>query len=106
MKQRILMLPAIPMMVFGLMLISLFQASGVEAASPGQHVLGTVQHHVTAPATNLIYHGGPVMAGTSKDYAIFWEPTGSYVSPNYNSLIGSISDLCPLLLWTRTCYNR
>ncbi len=87
MKQRILMLPAIPMMVFGLMLISLFQASGVEAASPGQHVLGTVQHHVTAPATNLIYHGGPVMAGTSKDYAIFWEPTGSYVSPNYNSLI-------------------
>src|SRR5258706_2497262 len=79
MKRRILMLPVIPMMVFGLMLISLFQASGVEAASPSQHVLGTVQHHVNAPATNLIYHGGPVMVGTSKDYAIFSEPTGSYV---------------------------
>ena len=87
MKRRIMMLPVIPMMVFGLTLISLFQASGVEAASPSQHVLGTVQHHVNAPATNLVYHGGPVMAGKSKDYAIFWEPTGSYVSPTFNSLI-------------------
>lgn len=91
MKRRIMMLPVIPLMVFGLMLISLFQSAGVEAAalpaSPSQHALGTVQHHVTAPATNLSYHGGPVMAGASKDYAIFWEPTGSYVSPGYNSLI-------------------
>src|SRR5579863_492496 len=92
MKRRIMMLPVIPLMVFGLMLISLFQSAGVEAATPTaspsqQHMMGTVQHHVTAPATNLIYHGGPVMAGASKDYAIFWEPTGSYVSPGYNSLI-------------------
>src|ERR1700726_3262802 len=91
MKRRITMLPVIPMMVFGLMLISLFQSAGVEAASstasPNQHVLGIRQHHVTAPASNLIYHGGPVMAGASKDYAIFWEPTGSYVSATYNSLI-------------------
>jgi hypothetical protein len=34
MKRRIMLLPVIPMMVFGLMLISLLQASGVEAASP------------------------------------------------------------------------
>jgi len=27
------------------------------------------------------------MAGTANAYAIFWEPTGSYVSPTYNSLI-------------------
>ncbi len=27
------------------------------------------------------------MVGTVKTYAIFWEPTGSYVSPTYNSLI-------------------
>ena len=27
------------------------------------------------------------MAGTANVYAIFWEPTGSFVSPNYNSLI-------------------
>jgi hypothetical protein len=36
---------------------------------------------------NLIYHGGPVMAGNMKAYAIFWEPTGSFVSPTYNELI-------------------
>jgi hypothetical protein len=27
------------------------------------------------------------MAGTANAYAIFWEPTGSFVSPTYNSLI-------------------
>jgi hypothetical protein len=88
MKRRIMMLPLIPMMVFGFMLISLFQTAGGEAAPPAQHVLRTRQQHVNAAASsNLIYHGGPVMAGVSKDYAIFWEPTGSYVSPTYNSLI-------------------
>ena len=91
MKRRILMLPVIPMVIFGLMLIGLFQSMGVEAASlpvaPGLHGMGTVQNHVTAPNTNLSYHGGPVQAGTSYDYAIFWEPTGSYVSPGFNSLI-------------------
>jgi hypothetical protein len=87
MKRRIMMLPVIPMLVFGLMMISLVQASGVEAASPGQHVLGIRQQHMNIPTSNLVYHGGPVMAGMSKDYAIFWEPTGSYVSPGYNSLI-------------------
>lgn len=38
-------------------------------------------------ASNLTYHGGPVMSGTMQVYAIFWEPTGSSVSPTYNSLI-------------------
>ncbi len=37
--------------------------------------------------TNLTYNGGPVMAGTMHVYAIFWEPTGSYVSSSYNGLI-------------------
>jgi Phosphate-induced protein 1 conserved region len=36
---------------------------------------------------NLIYHGGPVMAGNMKAYAIFWEPSGSVVSSTYNELI-------------------
>ncbi len=27
------------------------------------------------------------MVNTANAYAIFWEPTGSYVSPTYNSLI-------------------
>lgn len=38
-------------------------------------------------ATNLLYHGGAVMGRTAHAYAIFWEPTGSFVSPTYNSLI-------------------
>jgi len=38
------------------------------------------------PQLNLTYHGGPVMAGTTNVYAVFWEPTGN-VSANYNSLI-------------------
>ena len=36
---------------------------------------------------NLIYHGGPVMAGTMKAYAIFWEPPGFPVSARYNQLL-------------------
>lgn len=35
----------------------------------------------------LTYHGGPVMAGTTHVYAIFWEPPTGSVSANYNSLI-------------------
>jgi hypothetical protein len=41
-----------------------------------------------SPTTsNLIYHGGPVMAGEMKAYAIFWEPRGSFVSASYNRLL-------------------
>jgi hypothetical protein len=41
---------------------------------------------LTPLATNLSYHGGPVMTGTASVYAIFWEPTAN-VETNYNSLI-------------------
>jgi len=37
--------------------------------------------------SNLIYHGGPVMAGEMQAYAIFWEPGGSFVSAMYNKLL-------------------
>jgi hypothetical protein len=40
-----------------------------------------------ATASNVIYHGGPVMAGNMKAYAIFWEPSGSFVSSTYNELL-------------------
>ena len=33
----------------------------------------------------LQYNGGPVEATGSKNYLIFWEPTGSVVASNYNS---------------------
>jgi len=35
---------------------------------------------------NVTYHGGPVMAGPTNVYAIFWEPSSS-VSAHYNTLI-------------------
>ncbi len=40
-----------------------------------------------AASDNLVYNGGPVMAGTMQAYLIFWEPAGSFVSDSYNSLI-------------------
>ena len=40
-----------------------------------------------AASNNLVYNGGPVMAGTMHAYLIFWEPSGSFVSNTYNSLI-------------------
>lgn len=48
-----------------------------------------VQHPQTSQPLargNLIYHNGPVQAGTANVFAIFWEPTGN-VSSRYNSLI-------------------
>jgi len=39
-----------------------------------------------ASVANLVYHNGPVMhADTS--YAIYWQPPGSTVSPNYESVL-------------------
>lgn len=35
----------------------------------------------------LQYNGGPVEASGSKNYLIFWEPTGSTVASNYNSTL-------------------
>src|SRR5207244_12606131 len=46
-----------------------------------------LQASPNAGVGNLQYHGGPVMGGTARAYAIFWEPTGSFVSSTYNSLI-------------------
>jgi len=58
------------------------------AVNSHAHIMGN-KHSVTkfARGSNMTYHNGPVMTGTANIYAIFWEPTGSYVSPTYNSLI-------------------
>ena len=71
------------------MVVGLLQPLNANAASPSRtHLLKTWQkvHHY-AGVGNLQYHNGPVMVNTANAYAIFWEPTGSYVSPTYNSLI-------------------
>lgn len=35
----------------------------------------------------LIYHGGPTMRTGSTNYLIFWQPSGSYMSPTYKTLL-------------------
>jgi hypothetical protein len=65
------------------------------AAVPEQHAqfLRTTTHDTQARATNLTYHGGPVMQLKSQTYAIFWEPptlqdgSSAPVSSTYNSLL-------------------
>src|SRR5216117_2462659 len=54
------------------------------------HVLwakGSAPNAASDTTGNVIYHGGPVMAGNMKAYAIFWEPSGSLVSATYNELL-------------------
>jgi hypothetical protein len=60
------------------------------AASSGKFPIAGMKPNgsskVVGGSGNLTYHGGPVMAGTSKDYLIFWFPTGSTVSSQYVSV--------------------
>ena len=58
-----------------------------DSPNPNIHYIRPASYNLAGTSDNLAYGGGPVMAGTAQVYAIFWEPTGSYVSPNYNSLI-------------------
>jgi hypothetical protein len=62
-------------------------ASGkaVGPASGAARALESAPGSVTA--SNVLYHGGPVMAGQMQVYAIFWEPAGSFVSSKFNMLI-------------------
>ena len=67
-------------------------ASNGTAKSHSVHIFHSRGHarpnvsRAASSASNLTYHTGPVMAGTTNVYAIFWEPTGN-VSTNYNNLI-------------------
>lgn len=51
------------------------------------HYLRPASYSVAHASQNLAYNNGPVMTGTTQVYVIFWEPRGSFVSSNYNSLI-------------------
>lgn len=59
------------------------------AGSGSTHTLGLRGYEPGAHGNskNVVYHGGPVMVGTSVDYAIFWQPIGSKISKTFNSLI-------------------
>ncbi len=85
----VFMVPVLLLAVFALI------PTSTMAASP-QHVphffLKSISSSSTASlkkvraGNNLIYNGGPVMAGTANVYAIFWEPNNN-VQSGYNSLI-------------------
>ncbi len=95
MKQRPRLLFLLPLLVFVLVAGALVRPSSVQAAS--STMLMSTPHFFWAQGraptsggptkSNLIYHGGPVMAGEMKVYAIFWEPKGSFVSSTYNKLL-------------------
>ena len=89
MLQRMRGLYLLPLMTLALLVVSLMQPLSAGAASLGKiHLFKTkLQASPNAGVGNLQYHGGPVMGGTARAYAIFWEPGGSYVSSTYNSLI-------------------
>lgn len=77
MKQRPKLLLLLPILALTLVAGLLMNPSSARAASTSG-----------GPTTsNLIYHGGPVMAGEMQAYAIFWEPRGSFVSATYNKLL-------------------
>lgn len=73
-------------MLLGLLASPLSASAAAHNQAHAMRTKGT-QRQVSARGSNLIYNGGPVVEGTANVFAIFWEPTGSVVSTNYNSLI-------------------
>lgn len=66
--------------------------SGARRGHPGPVVLHRTKLQARAAwlasgADNLTYHKGPTERPRSTSYAIFWQPTGSYMSPTYQSLL-------------------
>ena len=88
MKQKLRMLSLSPLLTIALLVLALLLPLNASAATGNIHLLRT-KHQASPNAGfgNLSYHGGPVMVGTASAYAIFWEPSGSYVSSTYNSLL-------------------
>jgi hypothetical protein len=91
-KQKGRKLLLVPFLAFALFLMALAGPLNASAASVGNPHLTQTKQHITKsavqPNANLLFHsGGSVMAGTAHFFAIFWEPSGSFVSATYNSLI-------------------
>ncbi len=89
MKRSILRFSLFSSSLLALLLLAsgLVQPLTVNAASLSARQAAGQHANLNPNSGNLTYHGGPVMVGTVKTYAIFWEPIDSYVSPTYNSLI-------------------
>lgn len=94
MKQRPRLLFLLPLLAFVLVAGALVHPSSAHAAAASKvlksnpRIFWEKGHAPSSPTNrNMIYHGGPVVAGTMKSYAIFWEPDGSHVSSTYNKLL-------------------
>ncbi len=88
---RKLIVPVILVPALLIAIVVLLPLRAFAAVTPQHHTphffLKSSLHGKQVPlASNLTYHGGPVMNGTANVYAIFWEPTGN-VQAGYNSLI-------------------
>jgi hypothetical protein len=91
-KKKALLFSAFPVLALAILAVALIGSMAAQATAPNNaapiHITKIRGAAVVPNAqANMSYHGGPVMAGTTKAYAIFWEPTGSSVSATYNSLI-------------------
>ena len=87
---RLFLFPMLAVTVVAGLLMNLSSARAASGEvlmpSPGAlWALGDAPRSVTS--SNVLYHGGPVMAGEMQVYAIFWEPRGSFVSSKFNRLI-------------------
>ncbi|HEY1350935.1 MAG TPA: hypothetical protein VGF67_15045 [Ktedonobacteraceae bacterium] len=88
----ILLVLVCTLVIIGPLGVGAFSRHGVTTQQPGSHAPHLFFRHKTKAqmlqmlGSNLNYGGGPVMAGTMRVFAIFWEP-GNNVSANYNSLI-------------------
>ncbi|MEO8970495.1 MAG: hypothetical protein ABI406_02710 [Ktedonobacteraceae bacterium] len=87
MKRTSLLLSLFSFLLLAFVIGNLLQSVHAHAATGGHVLQREFNFQVNPNSGNMTYHGGPVMHGTAHLYAIFWEPTGSYVSPMYNSLI-------------------
>jgi Phosphate-induced protein 1 conserved region len=71
--------------------LALALATGLIAYPSAAEAASDIGGGSTAAAVNtsdnVVYHGGPVMAGDMKAYLIFWEPAGSTVSPRFDRLL-------------------
>ena len=83
------MLSLLTLLTLAIVTVAFLRPFSAKATAPLVHKSHSfaTSKHVKRSSNNLVYHSGQVMEGTANAYAIFWEPTGSYVSPQYNSLI-------------------
>jgi hypothetical protein len=91
-KGFLLLLGLVAVVAIALLPATSFAATSTRTAQSHKvHIFHSRGHAQPSKAaitsTGVTYHNGPVMAGTTNVYAIFWEPPSSSVSANYNSLI-------------------